>query len=303
MNHQKKIYSHINELPIGQASGKLTAGCLVLEGGAWRGLYTQGVLDSLMENDINLQTTIGVSAGAMAGMNYVSGQIGRSIRINLTYRHDQNYVGSGAALKDHGITGFTYLFGKISDEYPLNVQRFNDPARRFIAVATRIRDAQPVFFEKGHCASIEKAVQASATVPYISKPVKIGDDLYLDGGITDPIPYDFALNEKSNKIVVVRTRDRSYRKDGSSPEYIIKTEYRKYPELEKVMLANTERYNHFAEELNRLEKDGRVFVIAPDIPLDIPRFEGDLNKLADLYYLGYENGEKCLPALKNYLNI
>ena len=89
-----KVYSRLDEIPKGTASDKITEGCLVLEGGAFRGLYTQGFLDAMMENDINLSCVIGVSAGALSGMNYVSGQIGRSGRINLGFRHDSRYIGA-----------------------------------------------------------------------------------------------------------------------------------------------------------------------------------------------------------------
>jgi len=89
----EKTYSGISKIPSGRASDKLTEGCLVLEGGAFRGLYTQGFLDALMLADINLSCVIGVSAGALGGANYVSGQIGRSARINLNYRADSRYIG------------------------------------------------------------------------------------------------------------------------------------------------------------------------------------------------------------------
>lgn len=296
-----RYYEHINELPIGRASDTVLAGCMVLEGGAWRGLYTQGVLDRLMENNINMQTTIGVSAGAMAGMNYVSGQIGRSIRINLTYRHDPDYVGAGAMKNDHGITGFSYLWDSISSGYPLDDEHFYDPKKRFIAVATRLDTAEPVYFEKGSGVDINLAVQASATVPYISKPVLIDGRKYLDGGITDPIPFHFALDNGYQKIIVIRTRDRKYRKDKNTPAGLIRAEYRKYSALKKIMLANTERYNQLTDELDHLEKEGRIFVIAPSLPLDIPRFEGDLDKLAAVYKLGYDDGGEVLPSLKKYL--
>ena len=103
MSKNKKVFSGLSRLPKGLASDQLTEGCIVLEGGAFRGLYTSGVLDALMEAGINLSCTVGVSAGALNGMNYVSGQIGRSGRLNLTYRHDSRYVGLKAIRKNRGV--------------------------------------------------------------------------------------------------------------------------------------------------------------------------------------------------------
>ena len=116
---EEKPAVNFDALPHGTASTNITEGLLVLEGGAWRGMYTQGALDAMMEEDINLSAVIGVSAGAMSGFSYVAGQIGRSVYLNLRHRHDSNYTGAGAILRDHGVTGFSYLFGKLSEEWPL----------------------------------------------------------------------------------------------------------------------------------------------------------------------------------------
>ena len=101
----KKTYSRIDELPTGTASDKITEGCLVLEGGGWKGLYTLGVTDALMKYDINMQSVVGISAGALSAIGYIAGQIGWSARIDLSYRYDKEYVGIGAMKRDHGVTG------------------------------------------------------------------------------------------------------------------------------------------------------------------------------------------------------
>lgn len=164
---KQKIYRHINKLPTGRASDTITDGCLVLEGGGWKGLYTVGVLDCLMQNDINFQSVVGCSAGALSAVGYVSGQIGWGARIDLTYRHDINYCGLGAYLCDGGITGFTYLFHDIIKALPLDKRRLSDPKRRMGVSATNLLTGEVTYFEKGKC-NLSRAIQASATVPYIS---------------------------------------------------------------------------------------------------------------------------------------
>ena len=300
MNMSEK-FEWIDNIPTGQAGLNITPGCMVLEGGAFRGLYTQGVLDYLMEHDINMQTTIGVSAGAMGGMSYVSGQIGRSARVNLLYRHNQKYVGLGAMAKDHGITGFTFLFGDISKKYPLDEERFNDPEKRFVVEATNVKTGRPVYFERGKCSDIYKAVQASATVPYVSEPVEIDGEKYLDGGVSVKVPYGWAIEEGYEKIVVIRTRDRSYRGDITRQHRILNRAYKDYPEVEQDLLTSNARYNVSLNTLDELEASGRVFVFVPSEPITISRFEGDINALADVYWLGYHDARKNLAALKKYL--
>ena len=189
--NNKKIYRHIADLPSGTASDTLTEGCLVLEGGGWKGLYTVGVLDCMMKNDINFSSVVGVSAGALSAIGYVSGQIGWGARIDLTYRHDKNYCGIGAFKRDKGITGFSYLFDDILKELPLDEKRLMDPSRRLAVTATNLNTGKITYFEKGNC-DIFRAVQASATVPFVSRPVMIDGELYLDGGCAEKIPLSWA---------------------------------------------------------------------------------------------------------------
>ena len=120
---QDKVYSGIHKLPSGDAPDTIVDGCLVLEGGAFRGVYTAGVLDAFMEAGLNFQCTVGVSAGAMNGVNYVAGQIGRSARVILSYRHDSRYVGLAALKKNRGIVGFDFALNEVNQIIPFNDQR------------------------------------------------------------------------------------------------------------------------------------------------------------------------------------
>ena len=206
-----QTYSRYNELPNAVTDSPLIPGCLILVGGGWRGLYTQGALDAMMEEDINIQTVIGVSAGSMSSLSYSSGQIGMSARINLKYRPDTRYCGLGSVIEEHGMTGFTYFFKEVAPACGFDWSRIS-PERRLVAVASNCETGKPEYFEYGHC-NFPKAVAASATVPYVSRPVVIKGVPYLDGGCTMRIPYQWALDEGYEKIVVIRTRDRGYRKN------------------------------------------------------------------------------------------
>ena len=202
-----KVYSHLTEIPSGKAGSSITEGCLVLEGGAFRGLYTQGFLDAMMVNDINMRCTIGVSAGALGGMNYVAGQIGRSARTNLRFRHDSRYVGAKAVVHSHSLLDVSFLTEERGILEPLDKERFMQPDRQFIAVATNCLNGKAAYFEKGRCSDILQAVRASATMPFISPMVKIDGIPYLDGGCSCKIPYRWALKKGFKKIIVIKTRE------------------------------------------------------------------------------------------------
>ncbi len=304
MSHKNKIYSGIDSLPSGSSSEKVTPGCLVLEGGAFRGLYGEGVLDAMMEEDINLQCTIGVSAGAMNGLNYVSGQIGRSGRTNLRYRHNSHYVGAVALKRNKGPIGFDFIFRelkKLGD--PLDEERFFRPEQRFIAVATNCKTGKTEYFEKGKCGDIFQAIRASASMPYISRMVTVDGIPCLDGGCSVNIPYQWAIDNRFEKIVIVKTRPDNWRYEDTSENKWAHRFYRFYPKFAKSLAGKEKRYNKACDEIEALRQSGRVFVISPSRHLPVGRLEGNMEKLGELYYMGYHDTKNAMNSLKKYLEI
>ena len=296
-------YSGIDNLPSGTASEVITEGCLVLEGGAFRGVYTNGVLDALMQHDVNFRCTIGVSAGSLNGVNYLSGQIGRSARMNLRYRHDSRYVGAKAVKNNQGLIGFDFMFSRMPFVPRMNLKRFRNSEREFYAVVTNLLTGKPEYFEKSMGQDFFKVVSASSSMPYISKPVLLDGVPYLDGGCSCKIPYTWALAHDFKKIVVVRTRSRSYRKKINpdkklQPAGLV---YRQYPNFVASLLASDENYNQQCQELENLEQQGKIFVIAPSQEVIVSRLEKDMEKLGDLYYLGYYDTISQIETLKAYL--
>ena len=297
---QLRVYSKLNMIPEGTASDKLLDGCLVLEGGAFRGLYTQGFLDAMMQNDLNLSCVIGVSAGALAGMNYVAGQIGRSGRINLTFRRDQRYVGRRALAHSHSLLDVGFLTEDRGILEPLDKERFYRPEQRFIAVATNCLTGEPAYFEKGKCSDIIEAVRASATMPYISPMVMIDEVPYLDGGCSCKIPYQWAIDQGFEKIVVIKTRERSFRKTVKESKIAMR-HYRKYPEFAQRLAVSDADYNTQCDEVEKLHSEGRIYRCAPSQPVTVGRVERDMEKLGDLYFLGYHDCLENIEELKGYL--
>ena len=297
----KKIYSKINTIPTGKASARLIDGCLALEGGAFRGLYTQGFLDAMMISDINLSCVIGISAGALSGVNYVSGQIGRSGRINLTWRHDSRYVGLRAFLHSKSPLDISFLTedrGIIPEK--LDEERFYRNEQRFVAVTTNELTGETAYFEKGKCADILKAVQASATMPIISPPVMIDGVPHFDGGCSCNFPYQWAMDEGYEKILVIRTRELSYRKEVRESKLPLRM-YHKYPAFARKLADRDVIYNQDCDEVFRLHQEGRLLLLAPSQPVTVTRLEKDMKKLGNLYWLGYYDCLDRLEEIKSYL--
>lgn len=278
---------------------------LVLEGGALRGVYTSGVLDVLLEENIMADCVIGVSAGALNGMNYITKQKGRSAKINLEYHNDPRYIGAKAIKSNKGLIGFDYLFGEISHNLvPFDFDKFNNSEQRFIAVATNCITGKSEFFENGKVADMFPCVQASASMPLASDMVFINGVPYLDGAVSTSIPIDWAINNKFDKIIVVLTRDKSYEKPeiANSLKKVYATKYKKYPRLIKKIYTMPRRYNRLKNKIEKLKNEGTIFVIRPQKPVEVSRLEKDTKKLESLYKDGINDTRNLLNDLKSYLN-
>ena len=303
---RRKEYSRVGEIQIEHAPDTLVQGCIALEGGAFRGVYTSGVLDCLMREGINLQTTVGVSAGALNGLNYTAGLIGRSALCNLKYRHDSRWIGMRAIKSDKGIVGFAFLFSDFEKEYPFAYERFFRGDRRFVAVATNLESGKEEYFDNSDPSSdtVFKAICASASMPYVSKPVEIGGKHYLDGGCATKLPIRWALDQNFQKLLFVATREPSYRRDTKEKTGLLdRGLYRRYPRFVEALHEMNRRYNEDCDLIDALVAEGKIFRIAPSVPVSVGRMEGDMEKLGALYRLGYEDAKRALPALKAYLQL
>lgn len=279
---------------------------LVLEGGALRGMYTSGVLDTFLKNNMEFECVTGVSAGALNAMSYISKQPGRSAKINLEYCDDPRYIGRKAFIKNKGIIGYDYLFGDISEnKVPFDYKSFENTNQRFIIVTTNCEKAETEYLEKSNCNDLFKAAQASSSMPLASAMVEINNNHYLDGAVTTSIPVKWALEQGYEKVVVVLTRDKTYRKPmlSNKMKKLYKLAYHKYPKLIEKLNTMPERYNKLQDEIIDLEKEGKIFIIRPEKEVTVSRLEKDKEKLENLYKEGIAETEKNLDALKEYLEI
>lgn len=277
---------------------------LILEGGALRGQYTAGVLDVFMESGIFFKRVVGVSAGALCGVNYISQQIGRSAHINVDYRDDKEYISIENLFRHNGIVNMDFLFDDHGPAWEMfDTKTYEESPMDFTAVATLLATGKPVYFTRPRGAALIDALKATSALPFVAKPQKTEKGLCLDGGLADSIPYQYALDQGFDKVVVIRTQDRKYHKKMSSK--MMKRGYRyqygKYPQFVKTAILRPLVYNHQVDRLNKLEKAGKIFVIAPKRPVGVKRLEKDIQKLIALYQEGRADGLAVLEKMKDYL--
>ena len=302
---KKKTWSGYDTIRLAQAPEGIVPGCIVLEGGSFRGCYTSGVLDVLMENDINLQTTIGTSAGALNGYNYVAGEIGRSAKINLGYRHDRRYIGPGSLARNRGVVGFDFLLDEIEQELPFNRERYESPDRRFLVTVTDCEKGEVIYCEKGVTKDFRKAIQASASMPFAADMVDVDGALCLDGGCVVKVPYRWAMDNGFEKILVIRTRPAYFRRPQEGKRFMELSErfYRNYPKLVERLNTQALQYNTACDELEQLQSEGRLLMLCPSGSITVSTLEGDMEKLGALYLLGRCDATIALPKIRQYLGI
>ncbi|WAJ22346.1 patatin-like phospholipase family protein [Lacrimispora xylanolytica] len=284
----------------------MTEGALVLEGGSLRGVFTAGVLDVLIEQEIELSYVNGVSAGSMSGMSYISKQSGRTIRVNLDYVRDKRFLSFRNMVRNRSIFNFDFLFGELSDTLvPFDYDTFNNSRQIFEVVATRCKTGKPEYFEKSTSEDFISAVKASSSIPVLSSMISVNGKKYLDGGCSMPVAYQRAIDLGYEKVVVILTREKGYRKPLL--DKWTKKGYERYfgplPKLLKALQDVPERYNRMQEEIDQLEAEGRIFVIRPDKHVTVQRTEQDKRKLESLYEDGRRLAEANLDDLKRYLGI
>lgn len=275
---------------------------LVLEGGALRGLFSAGVIDVMMENGIDYDGVIGVSAGSNFGCNYKSRQPGRVIRYNVRFANDPRYMGLRSLITTGNLVGaeFAYHYMPLKLDV-FDIATFESDPMEFYLVCTDCLTGEPVYYrmDKVDYDSLEW-LRASASMPLVTRPVKVGDRVLLDGGISDSIPLKHFQDMGFDRNVVVLTRPRSYRKEPTKlwPYRLL---MRRYPAITQAMARRHEMYNSQLDYVEREEQAGRIFVIAPEHDLPIGRVEMNVEKMNAVYNIGRETATALLPRLKEFL--
>lgn len=277
---------------------------MILEGGAMRGMYTAGVLDVMMENNIEVDGYIGVSAGAVFGCNYKSKQIGRIIRYNTKYCRDPRYSSFKSWLKTGDLFGVDFCYYTLPKELdPFDEETFRSNPVDFYVVCTDIRTGKPVYHlcNVGDDPEVEW-MRASASMPLASNPVSVDGYELLDGGISDSIPITWFMKQGYEKNVVILTQHDGYQKKKSKIIPLFKILMKKYPAVAKCMEKRHLKYNAQVAKVKKLEKKGKAFVIQPSEKLTISRTEKDPEKLWEVYRLGRKDALAKLDGLKAFVN-
>lgn len=276
---------------------------LVLEGGAMRGMFTTGVLDVFMENDITFDGMLGVSAGATFGCNFKSKQIGRAIRYNKKYAHDRRYCSFYSLFTSGDLYNANFCYDELPNKLDLfDYETFdNDPMEFYVGI-TDAETGEPLYHKITDSRKGMDWIRASASMPGVSRPVRIGDKTLLDGGIADSVPLEYFESIGYTRNVVVLTQPRDFVKQPVSFFPLMKFLLRKYPKLIDAVAVRHEKYNKQREYILSREKAGAALVICPEKALGISRTEKNVDELERVYQEGRAEAMKRLEEIKAFLS-
>lgn len=276
---------------------------LVLEGGGHRGIYTAGILDVFAQNNISFDGIMGVSAGCIHGVSFLSGQMGRSVRYTTRFCNNPSYMSFKSLIKTGDFFNVDFCYYKLPETLdPFDNDAFDKNPTPFYAVCSDVKTGKAVYHK---CDSVRgekiKWIQASASMALAAKIVKIDEGEFLDGGITDSIPIKKMQELGYSKNIVILTQEAGYRKKPNSLLPLIKQIYKKYPELINAIQNRHIIYNQQLDYLEEQEKLGNVIIIRPSQKPQAGRIEKDKEKILSTYNLGRNDAEKLLETVKNFI--
>ena len=275
---------------------------LVLEGGAKRGIYTAGVLDVLLENEIIADGIVGVSAGAIHGCSYASMQAGRSIRYNIKYGRDYRFMSFKSLFLSGNMVDTKFCYHDLPEVLdPYDNEAFMRAGMEFYAVCTNLETGQAEYMRcKDMFADIDY-IRASASMPLVSQIVEVGGKKLLDGGVADSIPLKASEKLGFEKNIVVLTRPRGYRKKKPHFTWLFSLAYKKYPKFVETCLKRHKVYNAELDYVAEQEKAGRALVIRPSRLIKIGKMEQNLNIVQEMYELGRNDALKMIDKIKKFM--
>lgn len=276
---------------------------LVLEGGGMRGLFTAGALDVWMEQGIEFGGIIGVSAGAAFGCNVKSHQPGRVIRYNRRFARDARYCSWQSLWRTGDIFGARFCYHDLPRTLdPFDGAAFEADPMPFYCVVTDCATGRAVYHrcERADDETFEW-IRASASMPLVARPVRLGGREYLDGGLSDGIPLKFFEDQGFAVNVVVTTRPVGYRKFSSWRIKLLKPWLRRYPAVYRALVTRHQWYNATLDYIAQRKAAGVAFHLAPPCDLPIHRVCHDPEQMQRVYEIGRRAAQDSLPELRAFL--
>ncbi len=278
---------------------------LVLEGGSIRTIFSSGVCDGFLDLGLSMpDVVVGVSAGIAYGTSYVSRQRGRNLEVLTKFAGDKRYMGTRNLLDpfNRSYFGLRFAYEVIPNRLvPFDFETFGAFPGVVEAGVTNLETGKAEFKQVDVKDRHFTLLQATCAMPVMFPIYHLDGKPYLDGGSAAAIPYGRALELGCDKLIVILTRERSYRRQPERLQKVIDAKYHKYPAFCEVMRHRHETYNADRERLFQMEREGKAFLFAPPSTQGFSRVEKDQTKIKALWQAGVDQAKEQQQALLDYL--
>lgn len=275
--------------------------CVIDCGGGLRGIYGAGAFDYFIDNKISFDMCIGISAGSANIASFIAGQRGRNYKFYYEYPFRKEYMSVENLFKKKSYLDLDYVYEILSNddgENPLDYKKFSENKSEKIIIATDAKSGEPRYFsaddmEENHYWMFK----ASSCIPIVCTPVIFEGNEYYDGGISDPIPIDFALKKGCEKIVLIWTRPIEQMNSYKNDELLAKLLKKKYPSLSENLIKRKDKIYSSVSFAKELQKEGKLLIISPKSIGNMSTLTKDKQALDTLYKKGYDDAKK----IKNFI--
>ncbi len=274
---------------------------LVLEGGSFRGIFTAGVMDGLLDNGIEFDYVIGVSAGITNAASYISKQRNRNLEILKRYRNDKRYMGKRNFFKCKSMFGLEFAYDEIPNKLmPFDWETYYNFKGEIRVGMTDALTGEIAYKDGKKMDKKCTLLRATCALPFYFPPITVEGRKYFDGGIADSIPIRHSIKEGNVKNLVILTQPKGFVKEQSkSGKAAAKVYKRRYPGLSDALLQRPNMYNETMDFINQKEKEGSVLVIRPEYKLN--SFEKDVNVLEQNYNHGVTMAHEHIESIKDFI--
>ncbi len=275
---------------------------LVLEGGGMRCLYTSGILDTFLQNNIEFDGVIGVSGGALFGIDFVAKQKGRSITYTRKYAGDSRYMGIKSLITTGNIVNRDFAYYQVPRKLDIfNDETFQESPTQFYATVTNVSTGKAEYMKIDSVFKQTEVLRATSAMPLLSKMILLDNgQYYLDGAISDSIPLEAMKQLGYDRIVVILTRTHDYVKKPYS-KFLMHVAYSKYPNLLETLMHRHEIYNEQLANIREQERNGEIVVLRPSANIKMRKTERNPNVMQSMYDLGKHDANLQLSEVKQFL--
>lgn len=276
---------------------------IVLEGGTFRPVFSAGVMDALLSENILLPYCIGVSAGISNGFSYISKQPQRNLEIMQKYRNDKRYMSRSNLRKYKSVFGLDFVFDEIPNKLiPFDKETFFSYEGKCLVGVTNVETGQPEYKDAMEADDKFTMLRATCALPMFFPAIEMDGNKYYDGGLSDPIPVQKALDDGCDKVLIVLTQPRGFvKRFGKYDKLGARVLGRRYPEIRRAIMERPERYNEVVKFCEELVKEKKAIIIRPNHLLN--SFESDVRKLEMSYWHGYRMTKEKMKKMKKFLGI